>query len=115
MQFKPPEDVDLNQLLLSDEEAVHKALHKLAESVRVRHLPLFPPFEDYDKVHRGNVTTGQFKRVLDDLSLMPHLSQFELNLICLKFGVIIGGRHDINYNAFCLLVEDYAQTKWNEQ
>lgn len=87
MQFKPPEDVDLNHLSPSDEEAVHKALHKLAESVRawlqcvhvlpinlslslctlqvrVRHLPLFPPFEDYDKVHRGNVTTGQVSNAI---------------------------------------------------
>ena len=25
----------------------------------MRHLALFPPFEDYDRVHKGNVTTGQ--------------------------------------------------------
>ena len=46
---------------------------------------------------------------------MPHLSLSELNLICSKFGVIIGGRHDVNYNAFCFLVEEYAQTKWTEK
>ena len=39
-------------------------------------------------------------------------------LLCAKFDVKVGvGRNDVNYHdydAFCEMIDDYAQTKWSD-
>ena len=36
----------------------------------------------------------------------------------LEFGILYrkfdGGRNDVNYIAFCEMIDDYAQTKWSD-
>jgi Ca2+-binding EF-hand superfamily protein len=69
---------------------------------------LIPVFQDFDQVRTGCVTSGQFQRVLSKFNLLEELSNTELEAICDKFSVKVGGRVDINYAAFCLIVDDYA-------
>jgi hypothetical protein len=45
---------------------------------------------------------------LSKFNLLEELSNTELEAICDKFSVKVGGRVDINYAAFCLIVDDYA-------
>ena len=38
----------------------------------------------------------------------------EFGIIYCKFCVQVGGRNDVNYNAFCSMAEEYAQTRWTD-
>ena len=49
--------------------------------------------------------------MLSQLDLSKYLSDTEIDIICNKFGVNVGGRMDVQYNAFCLLVDEHAHNK----
>ena len=100
-------------------------------------LQLYTFFEDYDHVHIGSVSknqvgvklcivhvctlkvtsliiiTFQFHRVMTELGLGKVLSQQDFDLYA-KFETKVGGRHDINYNKFCSIIEEYAETRWTD-
>lgn len=113
-QFVPPVEVDLNVLSPEEEQILQKTMHRLAEKVRVRRIQIFPLFEDYDRVHIGSVTRSQFHRVLSELGLGGLVNALEFGILYRKFDVKVGGRIDVNYIAFCEMVEHYAQTKWTD-
>ena len=56
----------------------------------------------------------QFHRVLSELELGGLMSAMEFGIIYRKFGVQVGGRNDVNYNSFCGMIEEYAQTRWTD-
>ncbi len=59
-------------------------------------------------------TCTQFHRVLSELELGGLVSSLEFGLLYRKFHVKVGGSSDVNYIAFCDMVNDYAQTKWSD-
>ena len=83
-------------------------MHRLADRVRQRRIQMFPLFEDYDCIHNGTVSQSQFHRVLSELNLGSLVSSREFTVLFLKFDVLIGGKHDFNYIAFCDLINQYA-------
>ncbi|XP_048419206.1 uncharacterized protein LOC125467433 isoform X1 [Stegostoma tigrinum] len=107
-QYKPPPDWTLNTLTTEEITAYQQALARLAERVKKRQLQLFPPFEDYDRLNIGSVTQSQFHRVLVGLDLENLLSMRDIRVLCHRFRVTIGNRHDVNYIAFCDAVYDAA-------
>ena len=54
----------------------------------------------------------QFRRVLSGLELAGVFSDFDFDIVYRKFAVKMGGRNDVNYIAFCGMVERYAEDKW---
>lgn len=52
--------------------------------------------------------------MLSGLELAGLFSDLEFGIVYRKFGVKIGGRSDINYTAFCGMVEEYAKSKWTD-
>ena len=78
-------------------------------------MQLFPLFEDYDRVHNGTVSRSQFRRVLNELELAS-LVRTEQDWMCLwhKFDTKIGGKDDVNYNAFCDMIYDLAKFEWRK-
>lgn len=56
----------------------------------------------------------QFHRVLSELGLGGLVNALEFGILYRKFDVKVGGRIDVNYIAFCEMVEHYAQTKWTD-
>jgi len=41
------------------------------------------------------------------------VNALEFGILYRKFDVKVGGRNDVNYIAFCEMI-DYAQTKWTD-
>eukprot|EP00731_Ephydatia_muelleri_P005665 Em0002g1841a len=108
-QYVIPNELEGNVLSQEEDTRVNRAVGKMAEVVRARRIQLPPLFQDYDRVNIGSVTTSQFHRVLSELQLESLVDPPELQLICQKFCVKVGGRADVNYIAFCQAVE-----KWSE-
>ena len=52
--------------------------------------------------------------MLSVLELAGVFSDFDFDMIYRKFCVKIGGRNDVNYVAFCGMVEQYAENKWTD-
>ena len=107
-QFKPPVEWEQNTLAKEKEAIFDTAMMVLAEHVRKTSLQLFPLFEDYDRVHNGNVTRLQFHRVLTELDMGSLLSAQEIEVIFSQFKVHMGGRDDMNYIPFCHRVYELA-------
>ena len=42
------------------------------------------------------------------------VNALEFGILYRKFDVKVGGRNDVNYIAFCEMIDDYAQTKWSD-
>lgn len=107
-QFKPDEGWKVCELTEQEGELISKCLLRLAEKVYKNRMQLYPLFEDYDKVHNGAVSQSQFRRVLMELELAPLANDTDIQLICKKYQVQIGGRTDVNYIAFCQTVYQLA-------
>ena len=56
----------------------------------------------------------QFRRVLSGLELAGVFSDRDFDIVYRKFGVKMGGRNDVNYIAFCGMVEQFAESKWTD-
>jgi len=56
----------------------------------------------------------QFHRVLSELEMGGLVNAMEFQLLYRKFDVRVGGRNDVNYIAFCQMIDDYAQTRWSD-
>lgn len=108
VQYRPVQGSDLNKLAQDANEMFEKVMHRLADRVRQRRIQMFPLFEDYDRIHNGTVSRSQFRRVLSELDLGSMVSSREFTVLYRKFDVLIGGKHDFNYIAFCDLVNEYA-------
>ncbi|XP_062506736.1 uncharacterized protein LOC134183259 [Corticium candelabrum] len=113
--FVPPVAVNQNVLTREDETMLDFTMHRLAERVRVRSIQTIPLFEDYDKVHIGSVSRSQFHRVLSELELSSLVSTHEFKVIYKRFNVQVGGKDDVNYIAFCDMIDAYAQFVWRER
>ncbi|XP_033106808.1 uncharacterized protein LOC117108769 [Anneissia japonica] len=109
MQFKPPVEVDQNVLSEEAEAMLMRTMRRLAEKVRQRQMQLFPLFEDYDRVHNGTVSRSQLNRVLSELELGSLVSESEFLVLYKKFDVKVGGKHDVNYIAFCDMIYELAK------
>ncbi|GMH66791.1 hypothetical protein TL16_g04508 [Triparma laevis f. inornata] len=67
-------------------------------------IDLFPPFEDFDRFHRGTVTANMFARVLSGLGFYPWEEVFEL--LAEKFkDQPIDSQKDVSYKAFIAILE----------
>ncbi|WAQ95285.1 hypothetical protein MAR_027975 [Mya arenaria] len=108
VQFKPPEEWELNKLPADQENRFTACMDRLSEKVRKHQMQLFPLFEDYDRVHNGTVSRSQFRRVLTELELGSLLSQQDFELLWQQFDVKIGGKDDVNYIAFCDMIYKLA-------
>lgn len=108
IQYRPPLGSDLNQLAPDAQIMFEQVMHRLADRVRQRRIQMFPLFEDYDRIHNGTVSRTQFNRVLSELDLGSLVSSREFTALYQKFDVLIGGKHDFNYIAFCYLIYEYA-------
>ena len=42
------------------------------------------------------------------------VNALEFGILYRNFDVKVGGRNDVNYIAFCEMIDDYAQTKWSD-
>ena len=42
------------------------------------------------------------------------VNAMEFQLLYRKFDVRVGGRNDVNYIAFCQMIDGYAQTRWSD-
>ena len=51
---------------------------------------------------------------MSELELGGLVSDLEFGLMFNKFGVQVGGTNDVYYIAFCGMVEEYAQSRWND-
>ena len=51
----------------------------------------------------------QFHRVLSGLRLDSLVDPLELQLVCQKFCIKVGGRADVSYIAFCQAVEIWSE------
>jgi Ca2+-binding EF-hand superfamily protein len=107
-QFNTHVESENTKLLPEAELMLERVMHRLADRVRIRRIQIFPLFEDYDKVHNGTVSRGQFHRVLSELDLGGLASRREFAVLYQKFDVIIGLKHDFNYISFCDMINDYA-------
>lgn len=108
VQYRPPLGSDLNNLAEDAQMMFEQIMHRLANRVQQRRIQMFPLFEDYDRIHNGTVSRSQFHRVLSELDLGSLVSSREFTVIFTKFDVLIGGKHDFNYIAFCDLINNYA-------
>ena len=57
---------------------------------------------------------SQFHRVLSELEMGGLVNAMEFQLLYRKFDVRVGGRNDVNYIAFCQMIDGYAQTRWSD-
>lgn len=114
VQFKPPEEWELNKLEPEAESQFSMCMDKIAEKVRKHRMQLYPLFEDYDRVHNGTVSRSQFRRVLSELELASLVNEQEFKLLWQKFDVKIGGKDDVNYIAFCEMIYALAKFEWRK-
>ena len=72
----------------------------------------------YDYVYAWMLRHGflflQFHRVLSELEMGGLVNAMEFQLLYRKFDVRVGGRNDVNYIAFCQMIDDYAPTRWSD-
>jgi len=62
-------------------------------------------------INPSSPSTFQFHRVLSELEMGGLVTALEFGILYRKFD---GGRNDVNYIAFCEMIDDYAQTKWSD-
>ena len=48
------------------------------------------------------------------LNISTQVNAIEFVLLYRKFDVKVGRRNDVNYYAFCEMIDDYAQIKWTD-
>lgn len=75
---------------------------------------MFPLFEDFDNVHNGSVSRSQFHRVLSELELVSLVDASEFDVLYEKFDILVGGKHDFNYVAFCDMINEFAQFEYRK-
>ncbi|CAG2250812.1 unnamed protein product [Mytilus edulis] len=114
VQFKPPEEWELNKLEPEAESMFSMCMDRISEKVRKHRMQLYPLFEDYDRVHNGTVSRSQFRRVLNELELASLVNEQEIKLLWHKFDVKIGGKDDVNYIAFCEMIYALAKFEWRK-
>ncbi|XP_063445753.1 uncharacterized protein LOC134725669 [Mytilus trossulus] len=114
VQFKPPEEWELNKLEPEAESMFSMCVDRISEKVRKHRMQLYPLFEDYDRVHNGTVSRSQFRRVLSELELASLVNEQEFKLLWHKFDVKIGGKDDVNYIAFCEMIYALAKFEWRK-
>jgi len=112
--FKPQEEWEMNNLDPESEEKFYECMEKIKEKVRKYRMQLHPLFEDFDRVHNGNVSPSQFRRVLSELELESMVNEEEFKLLWKKFEVKIGGKSDVNYLAFCEMIYKMANFEWRK-
>jgi len=96
--------------LLDDDENKVLAgyLAEVSTDVGKKCINLFPPFEDFDRFHRGTVTAGMFGRVLSGLGYYPSDKVF--NLLVEKFqDTPVDSQKDVNYKAFIAVLDMITQ------
>ena len=75
-------------------------------------------FSYYSLITHGTTTNLwlplQFHRVLSELELGGMVNSLEFVILYRKFDVKVGGRNDVNYIAFCQMINKYAQTRWTD-
>lgn len=108
IQFRPPEEWQMNKLPDDQWNRFELCMNRLAEKVRKHQMQLFPLFEDYDRVHNGTVSRSQFRRVLTELELGTLVSHEDYELLWQQFDVKIGLKDDVNYIAFCDMIYKLA-------
>jgi len=113
-QFRPLPEAVKSKLTDYYEDLLEAAMNRLADRVRVRRIQMFPLFEDYDRVHNGSVSRSQFHRVLSELELGSLVSGREFDALYQKFDVMVGGKHDFNYVAFCDMINEYAHFEYGK-
>jgi Ca2+-binding EF-hand superfamily protein len=87
-----------------DNEQLAMYLSAIASDVTKKQIDLFPPFEDFDRFHRGTVTANMFARVLSGLGFYP--SEFVFELLVDKFKEKEkDSQKDVNYKAFIAILE----------
>jgi Ca2+-binding EF-hand superfamily protein len=85
--------------LTQTSEAKLEALQEwLRKRVEQRTLPLKQAFQDFDRVHSGHVTKGQFSRIMNMLNI--HLDETHVDLLC-KAYCDTDSRKEFNYIDFC--------------
>jgi len=89
-----------------ENDALMQAVRRFGDIARARRLELLPFFQDFDRINNGCVSRSQFWRVLQDLGLVCNDS--ELDAICKRYRVNVGGRPDVHYRTFCDDVRDTA-------
>ena len=84
-------------------------LTDISEDIARKSINLFPPFEDFDRHHRGTVTSGMFGRVLSGHGYFPEKQEI-FDLLVEKFqDKIVDSQKDINYKAFIAIVDMIAK------
>lgn len=63
-------------------------------------------------MHNGSISRSQFHRVLSELELGSLVSAREFDVLYRKFDIMIGGKHDFNYIAFCDVINEYAHFEY---
>jgi len=87
-----------------DNEALAAFLNTFSEEVTKKNIDLFPPFEDFDRFHRGTVTANMFARVLSGLGFYPGDALFEV--LVEKFREKEkDSQKDVNYKAFIAILD----------
>ena len=64
-------------------------------------------------INPSSLSPFQFHWVLSELEMGGLVNALEFGILYRKFDVKVGGRNDVNYIAFCEMI-DYAQTKWSD-
>jgi Ca2+-binding EF-hand superfamily protein len=90
----------------AENDSLIEAIRRFSDIARARRLELLPFFQDFDKINNGCVSRSQFWRVLQDLGLV--CNDGELEALCKRYQVNIGGRPDVQYRTFCTDVRDTA-------
>jgi len=78
-------------------------LAMFSKEMTTKCVDLFPPFEDFDRFHKGTVTANMFARVLSGLGFYPGQALFDV--LVEKFKVKqLDSQKDISYKAFIAVV-----------
>ena len=96
------------KLTEEDNTKLASFLIEMATQVTRKCIDLFPPFEDFDRFHRGTVTSNMFARVLSGLGYYPGQDVFDI--LTEKFkDQPVDSQKDVNYKAFIAILEMIAQ------
>jgi len=111
-QYVPLADIEIaaekRTAGLQETSALNQVVLRFGDIARARRLELLPFFQDFDRINNGSVSRHQFARVLQDLGLACDDS--ELDALCQRYRVDVGGRMDVHYRSFC---DDIRQTTFN--
>jgi len=88
----------------NDRQTLAHVMREMARQVAHRRLELKPPFQDFDRLHRGYISATMFERVLSRLGILPDAAGCEILKKKFKEQNMDGGQ-DVNYTAFIAALE----------